>query len=100
MMTNEKKAAEIAARTEDAYSFSRYAPGQWHVAAAMLLRRGYSEQETEAVLRSKWTRWAADAAGADYGQAFAHMLTSFLDDPRNKITKYKVERLAAGAEAS
>lgn len=60
---------EIAARTEDAYSADRYGSNEWAACAMLLLERGYSEIETEWVLRSKHMRWAADMSlNGQYGQ--------------------------------
>jgi hypothetical protein len=77
-----RHAIALAARTEDAYSADAYTNGEWAKAAAMLLDRGYSEAEAEAILRSKWTRWARDAAGTYEGTAAD--LAAVLDDPKNK----------------
>lgn len=59
----EQAAAQVALDTIDAYSFERYAPGEWVKAAKALAKRGHDARAIEAVLRSKWMRWAADAAG-------------------------------------
>ncbi len=63
------KAAELAARadrlaekTADAYSWDSYGERGWRAAIKMLLRRDYSDAQIEAVMRSKWTRWAGDQA--------------------------------------
>lgn len=53
----------VASRTEDAYSFDRYR--SWAGVTRVLLNRGLTSREAEAVLRSKWMRWAADAVGKD-----------------------------------
>lgn len=55
-----KQAQELAARCSDAYSADQYQ--SWPAVAHMLLGRGYSERETEAIMRSKITRWARDNA--------------------------------------
>lgn len=52
------KAIEIADKTSDAYSADRFK--NWSAVVQTLLNLGYSEPETEAILRSKWTRWACD----------------------------------------
>ena len=50
---------DLAVRTADAYSADRYA--SWVACARLLVTvRGYSLREAEAILRSKWMRWAAD----------------------------------------
>jgi hypothetical protein len=54
------RALRVASRTANAYSFDRYGEVSWRACALLLLRRDFSEQETEAILRSKWMRWAGD----------------------------------------
>jgi hypothetical protein len=76
-----KMAATIAALTEDAYSFHRYA--SWKACAAALLRRGYNEEQTEEILRSKITRWAADMARGN--RATANDLVRFMDNHPNDV---------------
>lgn len=67
----------LAERTSDAYSHDRYA--SWKACAAALLRRGYTDQQAEEILRSKFTRWAADRSDAPYGHATASDLLRFMD---------------------
>jgi hypothetical protein len=92
MDANKKVAERIAARCEDAYSFGRYAPGEWVKAAAMLLGRGYTERQAEAVLRSKWARWAGDMAESEYGQHTARGLERFMDAGGWKSRKSETEQ--------
>jgi hypothetical protein len=70
-------AAALADKTADAYSFNSYA--SWTACAAMLLRRGYSAMEAEAILRSKWTRWAGDVSSHRYGHYTAADLAAYID---------------------
>jgi len=64
------------------YSEDRYR--SWPAVAQALLDRGYTAQEAEAIMRSKWTRWAADVSDAPYGQATADMLIRFIESsPRH-----------------
>lgn len=72
-----RTAEEIALNASNAYSADRY--GSWKACALMLLKRGYDEHETDAILRSKWTRWAADASNARYGKVPASAIATFLD---------------------
>jgi len=72
-------ASRLAQETENAYSFDRYR--NWRACAALLQRRGYTYAEAECILRSKWTRWAADHADAPYGRATSADLARFLDTP-------------------
>lgn len=82
-----ENAKKLAERTSEAYSSDRYA--SWQAVAALLLLRGYSEREAEAILRSKWTRWAADSSPAKYGKVPAKAVTKFLDS--------EIKRLGAAA---
>lgn len=52
----------LTKRTSDAYSFDRYA--SWKACVAALLRHGYTDRQAERILRSRITRWAADASNA------------------------------------
>jgi hypothetical protein len=61
-MISKPKATAIANATTDAYSFDRYGLTEWRKAARMMAARGFSERQIAVVLRSKWMRWAADAA--------------------------------------
>lgn len=87
-------ANKIAEATQDAYSFSRYGQKAWAASCRMLLRRGYDVRQIEAIMRSKWTRWAAD--GGKNEKPTSKDLERFLDDPRNECTLENVNRLAAG----
>lgn len=93
-MTTRGLAIDLSTRTQDAYSVDRYA--SWVACAALLLRRGYSEREAEAILRSKWMRWASDGSGAPYGKATSGDLARFLDNPKNRCTKAEVAELVRG----
>lgn len=59
-------------RTQDAYSFYRYGAEAWMNAIRLLAGVGYTEEEVEWILRSKYMRWAADQFG---------MWLAELDDP-------------------
>ena len=73
------QAERIAERCRDAYSADRYA--SWPAVAQALLRAGYTERETETIMRSKITRWAADSLPAGsarrYGNAPAYIVANF-----------------------
>lgn len=58
-----KRAEILAEKTAEAYSAGDYR--NWSAVCRMLLARGYSEREAEAILRSKWTRWAGDAVSSN-----------------------------------
>lgn len=60
--TTAQRVRDLTAATwETAYSFSRYGAAGWRSAIRELIRRGFDNREIEAVLRSKFMRWAADA---------------------------------------
>jgi hypothetical protein len=77
-MTMYKAAIQLAEATADAYSADQYGQGEWYKAAKMLLQRGYTPQEAEAILLK------------------AKYLAAFLDDPRNECTPEAVADLVAG----
>jgi hypothetical protein len=81
----------LASRTGNAYSYDRYR--SWNAVAEALLRRGYSEREAEAIMRSKWLRWAADDIGARYGHASAKALMRYLS---TRLTDKEVAELVDG----
>lgn len=58
------EAFAIANRTKDAYSTLAYR--SWRAVAEAVLKMGFTPEETEAILRSKVTRWARDASDPDY----------------------------------
>lgn len=77
-------AAEVAEQCEDAWSYDRYS--SWKGAAMACLKRGFTAEQTEEILRSKLTRWAADQAadrGHGYGRATGADLGRFLDSQEN-----------------
>lgn len=84
-MTLTDRARALAERTEDAWSWGRYR--SWAACARLLLARGYSDREAEAILRSKWTRWAADRAERDDGATSVHLMN--LLDLRGPRTMFK-----------
>jgi hypothetical protein len=82
----------LAERSSDAYSFDRY--DSWRACAALLLRRGHTEREAEAVLRSKHMRWAGDASNARYGRVTSADLARYI--ARYKGWEREVADLVAG----
>lgn len=69
---------KLAEKLSDAYSTYNYG-GDWSSCIKMLERRGYNVWEIEAIIRSKWTRWAADGSNARYGRKTSADLARFLD---------------------
>ncbi len=86
-------ATDVAIRATDAYSYERYGPVRWLRLTARFLTAGYGPRETEAVLRSKWTRWAMDACGS---RASALELYLYIE-PR--LTQAEVTDLVEGTFA-
>lgn len=60
-----QRAEALAEKTLDAYMADGY--NSWSAVCAFLLRRGFSEKEVEAIVRSKWMRWAGDAESRNDG---------------------------------
>jgi hypothetical protein len=94
-MTNSQelqgKAIMLALKTQDAYSVLAYK--NWTAVCAFLLKRGFTEQESEAILRSKWMRWAGDFAEKNkYGSLTSKDLARFLDSG-NGISQCEVDKL-------
>lgn len=94
-----RQVIRLAARTKGAFSFSNYGLQRWRAAIRMLLRRGYDEREIEAIMRSKWTRWAGDHAsgrkGWRYGRTNSADLARFLDGYPKGSLAYDVAMLVA-----
>lgn len=88
------RAAVLAAKTQDAYSANVYR--SWVSVARLLLSRKFTEREAEAIMRSKWTRWAADGyKGGRSSGVPASALADFLDNVIGKNTLREVEQLVA-----
>lgn len=75
---NATSATELADFTSDAYSFDRYGRKEWILCAKMLLARGFTMIEAEAILRSKWPRWAGDAAAGRESHPIASDLQAMI----------------------
>lgn len=83
----------LANRTQDAYSYYAFGAAGWLSCAAMLAKRGYDERQAEAILRSKWTRWARDASNETTHEG--KTLASWLDRHRYTPTHPEVISLTA-----
>ena len=90
-MANVKETvAKLIEKTSGAYSFDRYQ--SWESCIKALLKKQYNEQQIEAILCSKLTRWAADVADKPYGKATSKDLLAYLEKSEtlesiNKLTK-------------
>jgi hypothetical protein len=78
------KAKELAEKTSGAYSYDRFK--NWDAVIQMLLNKGYSDREVEAIVRSKWTRWACDGDTSKnrYGYHTSKCLESFMKGTTQK----------------
>lgn len=74
-----KPVAKFAKELSDAYSTAAY--GGWVGCIKMLRKRGYDDRQIEAIIRSKWTRWARDMASSYKGTP--KMLAAYLDNEKN-----------------
>ena len=79
---NSFRAIVLSQVCADAYSTFRYR--SWPTVAKMLINRGLSDREAEAVMRSKWMRWAADSSRVRYGSVPAKAIIEFLDTLTNE----------------
>lgn len=84
----------LAFRTANAYSAFRYGTSGWTTLATLLLKHGLTEKQAEMVLRSKWTRWAADAQGGRYGHVSGRKAFAFLLEQKT-LTPAKLAELEA-----
>lgn len=90
--TKQKPVDQFADELSDAYSTTRYKNG-WHASIKMLRRRGYNDRQIEAIIRSKWTRWAADVSDHRYGHHTSADLARFLDSHTSTQLKAAVAEL-------
>jgi hypothetical protein len=60
MLARTSQALRLAMKTADAYAFDYYGLKRWTDCCTMLLGRGYNPIEVECVMRSRFTRFAAD----------------------------------------
>lgn len=82
-------ASRIAFRTSTAYSADRYT--NWQAVAQALLDAGYTDRKAEAIMCSKWARWAADASGQEYGKVQPSVLVAYA----KKQGGFAVDKLTA-----
>jgi len=83
---------EFAERISDAYSSDRYNGGFAPCIRALRIRK-YDDRQIEAMLRSKWTRWAADASSRTYGHANSADFLRFLDNYNGKGKPIEIEEV-------
>jgi hypothetical protein len=66
----------LTEKTSDAYSACRY--NSWKACVKKLRVFGCNDNEIEAILRSKWTRWAADSSKSSYGKESSVDLINYI----------------------
>lgn len=76
-MSQKEIVAKLVEKTSSAYSFDRYK--SWEACIKALLKMQYTEQQIEAILCSKITRWAADRSSKPYGNATSKDLLAYID---------------------
>lgn len=81
-MNTKLSVQELNDKLQDAYSTSNY-NGNWSPCIKMLRKRGYDDRQVEAIIRSKWTRWAGDSSDKRYGHVNSADLARFLDSQKN-----------------
>jgi hypothetical protein len=81
-MLTKTRIMKLEEQLSSAYSTDRYRNG-WRACIKMLYNHGLSIDNIEAVICSKWTRWAADASKARYGYCTAKDLERFMDSNKD-----------------
>jgi hypothetical protein len=90
------KAKALAEETSGAYSYDRFK--NWEAVIQMLLNKGYSDLEVEAIVRSKWTRWACDhdTGRNRYGRHTSSAMMRFMKGtPQSEVTQLTIETFGA-----
>jgi len=79
---------DLAEKTSDSYSYNRY--NSWEACVKKLRAFGCNDKEVESILRSKWTRWAADSSNNPYGKASGVDLMNYI---KKCETRASIEQL-------
>lgn len=95
MTKQEKRAARamgatVAAKVNDAYMTDSYGEREWERCACWLAEQGLDAAEIEAVLRSKYMRWAEEG-----GCCLANFKKFWAQSP-TLTTKAAIDELVAG----
>lgn len=92
------RAKALAEETSAAYSYDRYR--SWAAVAEALVSAGYTDDECESIMRSKWTRWASDRAGIEYGKTPGRAITDYINamiaSQGEESVKRQIAELVAG----
>jgi hypothetical protein len=78
-----QRAKALAERCADAYSVNRYA--SWRAVAAELIALGFNDTDAETIMRSKWTRWAADHSSAPSGRVPARAVREYVIASKDQL---------------
>ena len=72
-----------------AYSSGSYTPKGWRACCRMLARRGFSPEQIEEIMRSRWMRWAGYESPKRYGTFNSADLARFMrgTTPDNYVMK-------------
>lgn len=89
------QAAKIALDTDDAYSRDFYSTRAWRGVAQACLDAGYTAAATDAILRSKHTRWFRDGI---VGRPTAAKFKVYLADAAEDINRMLVAECGMTAE--
>lgn len=88
-----KEIQEVTTRTANAYSFDTYK--NWRACTLALANMGFDAREAEAILRSKYTRWAGDRSDNQYGEYTSSDLVRFLKSHPDLVTPQAIAQLVA-----
>ena len=94
-MKNVELAHDLALKTADAYSYEAYKPGAWERAIRVLLNRGWTPRQIEAIMRSKWARWARDSDGSKWGKSTSGTILKYIDAAGDAEARTIADRYAA-----
>lgn len=73
--------AMLSQATKDAYSYDRYQ--DWTHCVLALAIEGYTKEQAEWILRSKYMRWAGDHSDKEYGEVTADDMLRYINSPEN-----------------
>lgn len=76
MKLTKEMVEELHNKTEGGYSYDRY--NSWRACCRFLLKVGFTMEQAEVILLSKWMRWAGDYSSHDYGKITSKDLEKYL----------------------
>lgn len=90
-------AKKIATETEDAYSWEKYPAGDWIKITQFLLDKGYTEDDVNDILRSKYMRWIPDSKKPSFA-SFIKNFTLDIDKQIEDMIRKEMKREPKTAE--